>query len=313
VAKAKADADAAAAKAKADADAAAAKAKADADAAAAKAKAEADAAAKAKADAKAEADAAAAAAKASADAEQSRSTSESESTAEASTATGGKAPQHSGKMTASTAIAWLKANYDDFKQLDLSNSFTLTPDQAIEIAAALETNTNLVELHLQSVRLTNQVATAFAKMLRVNRTLRILDLEDNKIDSDGIEEIGAALADNVGLIELTLFKNREPGEKALSVLIRSFDFNTTLQKINWRLTSRQSFALTKLLSRNVEILRRKEAGMDYSDIDPHCRREKDKELYASNSPALRRRREEDDGPQSGSSSPALQARTVAAD
>jgi hypothetical protein len=218
-------------------------------------------------------------------------------------------------MTASTAIAWLKANYDDFKQLDLSNSFTLTPDQAIEIAAALETNTNLVELHLQSVRLTNQVASAFAKMLRVNRTLRILDLEDNKIDSDGIEEIGSALAENVGLIELTLFKNREPGEKALSVLIRSFDFNTTLQKINWRLTSRQSFALTKLLSRNVEILRRKDAGMDYSDIDPHCRREKDKELYAgaANSPALRRRRDEDDGgPQSGSSSPALQARGGAA-
>ena len=75
-----------------------------------------------------------------------------------------------------------------------------------------------------------------------------------------------------------MFKNREPGEKALSTLIRSFDQNTTLLKINWRLTSRQSFALTKLLSRNVEILRRKEAGMDYSDIDPNTRRAKEEEL-----------------------------------
>ena len=135
----------------------------------------------------------------------------------------------------------------------MSNSFTLTNQQACDIAAALESNTFLRELHLQSVRLTNIVARAMAKMLRVNSTLQVLDLEDNKIDSDGIEAIGAALKDNTGLIELTLFKNREPGEKALSTLIRSFDHNTTLQKINWRLTSRQSFALTKLLSRNVEI------------------------------------------------------------
>ena len=61
------------------------------------------------------------------------------------------------------------------------------------------------------MRLTNIVALAMARMLRHNSTLRVLDLEDNKIDSDGIEAIGAALADNTGLIELTLFKNREPG------------------------------------------------------------------------------------------------------
>jgi hypothetical protein len=53
-------------------------------------------------------------------------------------------------------------------------------------------------------------------------------VQDNKIDSDGIEEIALALADNVGLTDLTLFKNREPGDKALSTLIEAFEFNTTL-------------------------------------------------------------------------------------
>jgi hypothetical protein len=33
-------------------------------------------------------------------------------------------------------------------------------------------------------------------------------MQGNKLDSDGIEDIGTALADNVGLNELTLFKNR---------------------------------------------------------------------------------------------------------
>ena len=32
--------------------------------------------------------------------------------------------------------------------------------------------------------------------------------QDNKIDSDGIEEIGVALLNNSGLTELTLLKNR---------------------------------------------------------------------------------------------------------
>jgi hypothetical protein len=63
------------------------------------------------------------------------------------------------------------------------------------------------------VRLTNVFATAAAKMLRVNHTLRLLDLEDNKIDSDGIEEIGAALADNRGLIEMTLLQEPRAGRE----------------------------------------------------------------------------------------------------
>jgi hypothetical protein len=225
--------------------------------------------------------------------------------ASAAAATATKMPP---TLSASKAVEYLKANAADFTSLDLSGSFTLTPEQACAIAEALEVNTHVTELHLRSVRLTNVFAAAAAKMLRVNHTLRLLDLEDNKIDSDGIEEIGAALAENRGLIEMTLLKNREPGEKALSVLIRSFDSNTTLQRINWRLTSRQSFALTKLLSRNVEILRRKEAGLDYSDIDPIARREKDKELLANaaSSPALRRRAED-----SPKSSPGLAPRRAA--
>jgi threonine aldolase len=168
----------------------------------------------------------------------------------------------------SRALEQLRNNDAELTALDLSNSATLTVAQALEIAALLERNTHLTELRLASVRLTNQFAGALAKALRVNHTLRFIDLENNKIDSDGIEEIGAALVDNRGLIEITLLKNREPGEKALATLIAAFDHNTTLQRINWRLTSRQSFTLTKKLSRNVEILRRKQAGMDYSDIDP---------------------------------------------
>ena len=42
--------------------------------------------------------------------------------------------------------------------------------------------------------------------------------------------------------------------------------NTTLTKITWRLQSRQSSALSKLLTRNSEIERRLKAGRDISDL-----------------------------------------------
>ena len=47
-----------------------------------------------------------------------------------------------------------------------------------------------------------------------------------------------------------------------------FNTNTTLTKIIWRLESRQSFALNKLITRNGEIERRLKAGRDVSDIMP---------------------------------------------
>lgn len=109
--------------------------------------------------------------------------------------------------------------------MDLSRSATLTNAQAIDIAKALHGNTVLQELHLVSVRLTNMVAkgvvvvvrcalrsycvgAALADMLTVNHTLRVLNLEDNKLDSDGIEALARALQSNRGLLELTLFQNR---------------------------------------------------------------------------------------------------------
>merc|ERR1711920_861439 len=42
----------------------------------------------------------------------------------------------------------------------------------------------------------------------------------------------------------------------------------TLTKIQWRLTSRKSFMLNKLQTRNVEIKKRKEKGEDYNAYLP---------------------------------------------
>jgi hypothetical protein len=58
----------------------------------------------------------------------------------------------------------------------LCTFFTLSA-KACALIKALEKNTNMQEIHLASIRATNLLAKACANMLRVNSTLRVLDLE----------------------------------------------------------------------------------------------------------------------------------------
>jgi Ran GTPase-activating protein (RanGAP) involved in mRNA processing and transport len=116
----------------------------------------------------------------------------------------------------------LKADYQDFTELDLSSNYTVDLNNSIAIADALASNTHLRSLKMCSLRLTNAFAKALARYamtlcvsvlmqrrsIRVNNTLVSIDLEDNKLDSDGIEEIASALAHNKSILEINLFKNR---------------------------------------------------------------------------------------------------------
>lgn len=49
------------------------------------------------------------------------------------------------------------------------------------LAQALQSNATLLELHITSNQLSNAAATAFGKMLQMNRTLEVLDLSWNNI------------------------------------------------------------------------------------------------------------------------------------
>lgn len=52
------------------------------------------------------------------------------------------------------------------------------------LAQALQSNATLLELHITSNQLSNAAATAFGKMLQMNRTLEVLDLSWNNIKVD---------------------------------------------------------------------------------------------------------------------------------
>ena len=63
------------------------------------------------------------------------------------------------------------------------------------------------------------------------------------------------LRENKSLVEMNLLNQSlgAPGETALTAFVESFEFNTTLMNIIWRLTSRQSFKINACITRNNEI------------------------------------------------------------
>eukprot|EP01096_Ripella_sp_DP13-Kostka_P009879 TRINITY_DN3809_c0_g1_i2.p1 TRINITY_DN3809_c0_g1~~TRINITY_DN3809_c0_g1_i2.p1 ORF type:complete len:312 (+),score=185.82 TRINITY_DN3809_c0_g1_i2:107-937(+) len=188
------------------------------------------------------------------------------------------------------AIAKVQNNDASLTSLNLASNalFNASADEnTIAIAQGLKTNTNLKELNLGGNGISVSGATALAEALKVNSTLEKLNLEKNSIDNEGLQAIAAAIKDNKGLVELNLFgQGREPGEGVLSTFIESFEYNTSLKNIIWRLTSRQSFKINACITRNNEIKRRLAAGKSVDDIDPNIRRETEARVLAERAAGL---------------------------
>lgn len=116
---------------------------------------------------------------------------------------------------------------------------------------ALATNTHVTEVHLKRTALSTKDMEYVQACLQKNTTIRVLDLENNKIDNNGAILLADGLRKNSTLVELNLLgQGSEFGDMTLVAFIDMFDFNVTLQKIIWRLNSRKSFAINKLLVRN---------------------------------------------------------------
>lgn len=158
--------------------------------------------------------------------------------------------------------------------LDLaaSPSFGTAPDAWAErLAEALRASECVRAVRLDAVGITDAGATALAAALADNASVTELSLAGNKIKSPGVEAFGRALATNATLRTLKL-ENQEGGralgDAALGAFITALETNVVLLKVSWRLESRASFALNRLLTRNKEIKRRLLQGRDVADLLP---------------------------------------------
>jgi hypothetical protein len=152
------------------------------------------------------------------------------------------------------------------------------------LCEALKTNTNVVDLNLGNLDITDVGATHLGEALAVNRSVVNLVLEKNKLKQPGAAAIAHGLKTNNVVRSVNLLSQLDKfGDQTLDAwcpLLRPrvasalsgfpraprmhlrrlcrgrlemFETNITLLKITWRLESRKSFALTKKISRNNEV------------------------------------------------------------
>jgi len=179
------------------------------------------------------------------------------------------------KLLPRALIAKIKENDPEVVDANFDNSSVFS-SKKLEfcqlLQEAMKTNTNVKSLSMQLCGLDNECARYIADIIADTGTLEKIDLSNNRIHSQGGEYIAKALEENTSVVEMNLLKI-ELGNEALTKFLNMFDHNITLLKIIWRLDSRLSFRLNKALTRNKEILRRKNTDKSYFHLLPDKFRE----------------------------------------
>lgn len=182
-------------------------------------------------------------------------------------------PANFGQPTVASIVKQLEAKQSE--RLDLTNNatFQMKPAESMAVLAdALKANKVVKVLVLRQCKLNDAAASELGSLLAENQVIEELDLEHNNISSSGAMAIAEGLGKNCGVRQLNMLHQQGAGafgEVCLERYQEMLGTNVTLTKIMWRLESRKSFALTKLVTRNVEIWRRVAAGRgDYVDILP---------------------------------------------
>ncbi|XP_016018204.2 tropomodulin-2 isoform X3 [Rousettus aegyptiacus] len=102
------------------------------------------------------------------------------------------------------SLQQMKANDPSLQEVNLNNIKNIPIPTLKEFAKALETNTHVQKFSLAATRSNDPVAIAFADMLKVNKTLKSLNVESNFITGTGILGLVEALRENDTLTEIKI-------------------------------------------------------------------------------------------------------------
>ncbi|XP_028926125.1 tropomodulin-3 isoform X2 [Ornithorhynchus anatinus] len=145
----------------------------------------------------------------------------------------------------------IKENNSHLSEVNLNNIKNIPIPTLKEFAKALEANTHVTCFSLAATRSNDPVAVAFADMLKVNRTLKSLNLESNFITGVGIQALVDALKENETLSEIKIDNQRQQLGTAVELEIaKMLEENTKILKFGYQFTqqgprTRAANAITK--------------------------------------------------------------------
>ncbi|CAK0791436.1 unnamed protein product [Prorocentrum cordatum] len=180
--------------------------------------------------------------------------------------------RRSGKQTAKM----VESNLASLTKLELikNASFCMkSAENTVALSAALAKNTVLKTVVLRECEINDAGVEAIAAALEQNESVEELDLQQNNITTNGVIALSKGLAKNRGVRTLNLLGQTQKviGDDAVEALIAMFEQNTTLVKIIWKVNSRRSWEVSKLITRNVSIQKAKASGTDAAHLLPKAK------------------------------------------
>ncbi|KAJ8249393.1 hypothetical protein GJAV_G00234320 [Gymnothorax javanicus] len=153
----------------------------------------------------------------------------------------------------------IKANDAALVEVNLNNIKNIPIPTLKDFAKAMERNTHVKKFSMAATRSNDPIAVAFADMLKVNRSLRSLNLESNFITSTGIQALVGALLDNDTLTEIKIDNQRQQlGTTVEMEIAKMLEQNSSILKFGYHFTqqgprTRAAAAITK----NNDLVRQK--------------------------------------------------------
>uniref|UniRef100_A0A8B9P6D8 Tropomodulin 2 n=1 Tax=Apteryx owenii TaxID=8824 RepID=A0A8B9P6D8_APTOW len=145
----------------------------------------------------------------------------------------------------------IKANDPSLVEVNLNNIKNIPIPTLKEFAKALESNIHVKTFSLAATRSNDPVAIAFADMLKVNKTLKSLNVESNFITGTGILALIDALKENESLTEIKIDNQRQQLGTAVEMEIaKMLEENSKILKFGYQFTkqgprTRVAAAITK--------------------------------------------------------------------
>nr|XP_045017038.1 tropomodulin-2 isoform X2 [Jaculus jaculus] len=162
------------------------------------------------------------------------------------------------------SLQQMKANDPSLQEINLNNIKNIPIPTLKDFAKALETNTHVKKFSLAATRSNDPVAIAFADMLKVNKTLKSLNIESNFITGTGILALVEALRENDTLTEIKIDNQRQQLGTAVEMEIaQMLEENSRILKFGYQFTkqgprTRVAAAITK----NNDLVRKKRVEGD---------------------------------------------------
>ncbi|KAE8617730.1 hypothetical protein XENTR_v10009184 [Xenopus tropicalis] len=159
----------------------------------------------------------------------------------------------------------LKENDPFLLDINLNNIKNIPIPTLKEFAKALETNTHVKAFSLAATRSNDPVALALADMLKVNKTLKGLNVETNFITGSGILALVEALKQNKTLTEIKIANQRQQLGTAVEMEIaQMLEENSAILKFGYQFTHQgPRIRVATAITKNNDLVRQKRVEREH--------------------------------------------------